>query len=117
MLRRECELLVTNADQYYIWSRHWDDASRKFDYSALPPALATLQPREIIRDPDVPNIVRIELFGMHHTGGTDNPYYFLWVVRGAMPTNYTPAAPHEGLARSIGKVADGIFEVYQLQDR
>jgi hypothetical protein len=109
-LRRECESL-TNSTNYYFWHYQWD-ASGKVDYSALPPSLATLEPHEITLDPGATNVVQIELFGLHRTGGTDTPYYSLWFVCGNVPTNYTPVLTG-GPARTISKIEDGIFEAYQ----
>lgn len=109
-LRRECESL-TNSTNYYFWHYQWD-ASGKVDYSALPPSLATLEPHEITLDPSATNVVQIELFGLHRTGGTDTPYYGLWFVCGNVPTNYTPVLTG-GPARTLSKLEDGLFEVYQ----
>jgi len=111
VLRRESESMFTNSSDDYFWYPQ-SDASGKVDYSAIPPALAQLQPREILFDPGPPDVVKIRLFGGGRTGMTSVPYYGLWFVRGAAPTNYTPALTW-GPAHTVNKLEDRIFEAYE----
>jgi hypothetical protein len=129
LLRRDCELLVTNSSRdYFFWyppraNVHVTRLSNSvpvanyitnIDYGPLPNALATLQPREVRFEAvtNEPTVVRIKLFGLRRSGRRDIPDYGLWVVCRAPSTNYAPDISEEP-GRVIHKVADAIFEVYQ----
>ncbi len=65
-----------------------------------------------------PRIVEIKFFGMHRTGGTDDPYYALWVLpRSASPGSEPKLkdfwnVPVDPARCQMQKVADGVYEVF-----
>jgi len=110
VLRHDCKLLITNSSsQYFFWDR-WHTNS-----GPLTAAVTMLQPWKITWDTNEPTVVQIQMFGMGRSGLTSIPYYGLLVVCGDAPPDYTPADA-EGPDRAISKVADGIFELYQLRE-
>lgn len=110
VLRRECESLLTNAalqsyrDNGTFWHPRPDELST---------SLAQLQPRLIrFETTNHPAMVQLQIFGSGKTDWT--PYYGLWVVCGARPTNFVPGVSQEGdHPYSIKRLYDGVFEVYQ----
>lgn len=127
-LRRDCEFLITNAHTDYLaWEPprsnvHVTEFSngvpfRSYvtdrDNGPLPSTISNLEPHEVQFDCDDKfPIVRIELFGMHRTGGWDIPYYDLWVVCGSTNYKYVPLMTSRPRWH-INKIADSVFEVYQ----
>jgi hypothetical protein len=129
-LRKDCESLLTNASQgYFEWHppitnahvTHYSNSVpssqyvTNIDYGPLPPTVASLRPKEVefIVPTNGPIVVRIKLFGMGRSGMRDIPYYGLWVVCGTTPNDFVPSIderPHGG----INKLADSVFEVYQI---
>ncbi len=58
-------------------------------------------------------VVKLQLFGMHSSGGRDTPFYSLIVVTEKTPGDVTDTLEHDlGGRMSIRKLAEGVFEVY-----
>lgn len=58
-------------------------------------------------------VVKLQLFGMHSSGGRDAPFYSLIVVTGKTPVDVTDTLEHDlGGRMSIRNLAEGVFEVY-----
>lgn len=127
VIRRDCTLFVSNRNDYLLWvppatnvqmtwfsnhvAMHY---TTNLDYGTLPPALATLKPREMRFHPPT---LEIRLFGMHSTGGHSTPYFGLEIVCG---TNANGYHPHEGSTRGVTgnrhstyrEVEEGVYEIY-----
>jgi hypothetical protein len=139
-VRRGCEMLASNNPQGFYWrppqSNVWvypnpQTEPKKYyitnlDYGPLPPAVASLHPREIRYEPSEffqnekpvphPGVVRVKFFGIHSTGGHSTPYYGLEVPYGAGAGDYLPRPSQGGVSGnrhdSFQKVADRVFEIY-----
>jgi hypothetical protein len=112
VLAADCRKLVADAHtDYFQWFPFPDSSENR---GKLPGSIASLEPREIMFEvcTNAPAVVRIKLFGMHRTGGSDVPYYGLWVVCGRAPPGYVPPIT-EGPARKVARITNEIFEAHQ----
>ena len=101
------------SDGYFYW---WSPRGTN-NPAPLPPALAGLKPRlvELWSHPKGPVSIRIQVFGMHSTGGHSEPYFALEVLCGETPPGFDPTAlvsPDSQLRVHAGPVAGKVFEVY-----
>ena len=129
VLRANCQsLVVSSGEGSFSWHREWTNGQvieysnsvptrqrvTNIDYGRLPRSLAALQPLDVRFDvtTNEPTVVHIELFNLHRTGRRDIPYYGVWVVCGTAPQDYIPPIT-EGPARTVSKIADGVFEAHQ----
>jgi hypothetical protein len=87
ILRKESEdLLDKYHDKDFLWMK-WET-----NRPPLPSAIAALKPQtiEIDERTNLPPILRVEIFGMWHTGSEPTPYYGIWIVRNPIPAGFEP---------------------------
>jgi hypothetical protein len=120
--RDSISLIEQHKDSYFDWNRH--------DTNALPVAIAALKPMSVeyyppkflselkdgrFTDPPNVHIVRIQIFGMHSTGGRSTPFFGLEVVTGAESGSYRPR-PGGGVSgnshTTYTRVGEDIYEIY-----
>lgn len=125
-LQRDCDALVqTNRDFPLTWD-NWTDRT-----NALPPAIAALQPMEVMYWPPSVlrgnhintefSIVRINIISGHpNTGGRATPWFGLEVVCGTNADGYSPhpidgvddKQAYGGRYHNYEKMTNGIYEFY-----
>ena len=93
ILRKESEDLL---DKYhgkdFLWMK-WET-----NRPPLPDSIAALKPQiiEIDERTNLPPILRVEIFGMWHTGSEPTPYYGIWIMRNPVPAGFDPQSLIEG---------------------
>jgi len=116
-VQRECDALAQrNRDDQFMWF------GPNGDTNALPPAIAALQPKEVVccSPSDLGSlylkrsfsVVRIKMFGEYGTGRREIPSFWLEVVSGTNADGYTPHGVYGVRYANYEKVTNWIYEVY-----
>jgi energy-coupling factor transporter transmembrane protein EcfT len=114
VLQKESEdLLDKHRGEYFLWDK-W--------HTNMPPltaALAALKPETVWVDErsNLPPILRIEVFGMWHTGSEPTPYYGIWITRNPLAATLNPQSLIQGQFGLIGAnqvhcITNQIYEIY-----
>jgi hypothetical protein len=120
ILRKESEdLLDKYHEKDFFWMK-WET-----NRPPLPNSIAALKPQiiEIDERTNFPSILRVEIFGMWHTGSEPTPYYGIWIMRDPAPVGFNPQSLIEdkggngvrfGLlgANQVHCITNQIYEIY-----
>jgi hypothetical protein len=109
VLKRECELILTNNAGYFRWRQGDDD-------SQLPPTIKALHPFCVngMTPAGFPPVVQIKLSGVFSSGGRGHPYYGFFVVCGSIPADFKPGLLEaDGSTKRIFKpITNDVFEIF-----
>jgi hypothetical protein len=113
-LRKESEdLLDKHRGGNFLWNK-WQT-----NMPPLTSALAALKPQTVWVDErsNLPPILRVDVFGMWHTGSEPTPYYGIWITRNALAATFNPQLLIQnqfGLigANQVHHITSQIYEIY-----
>ncbi len=113
-IKEDCNQLVQfNRTTGYQWFNHWYDTN--YPLPKLPDSLAKLKPErvDLFSEADGMQSIRIQIFGMHSTGGRGIDFYTIKVVC-PPPLDVKPPAkvdPNSEIRCGDRKIVDGVYEV------
>jgi hypothetical protein len=111
-IKKDCnDLVLSNSATGYEWFSRGNDTNNP----ALPKSLAILKPRMVDLWPEKDGMqsIRIQIFGMHSTGGRGQDFYILKVVC-PLPPNIKPpfsVDPNAKVQYGDTKIVDGVYVV------
>lgn len=111
-IKKDCnDLVLSNVATGCEWFSRWNNTNNL----DLPKSLAILKPRmvDLWREKDGMQSIRIQIFGMHSTGGRGQDFYILKVVCPPPPNVKSPFSidPNAKVQYGDRKIVDGVYEV------
>jgi hypothetical protein len=114
ILRKESEdLLDKHNGDYFRWDK-WHT-----NMPSLTQAITSLKPQTVWVDErsNLPSILRIDVFGMWHTGSEPTPYYGIWITRYPLPATLNPQILIENQfgilgANQVHCITNQVYEIY-----